>query len=466
MRRVLKLNNIPIWNLVDLQREFSPMAAYDQLQEFCSFAGVHCVPLPQVLVNAENAELYAAKYVTKQFWFSILTRQNWPEDAASPEDCMDKLLRPLYEQEIGGREGADAVQGKTEQQRLLREFTDAAVSEKLKHIVKSAGLTNDAGDIRQAVTLLAICQLAEVNPLKQSFRALQPEKSAAAPEQKKSPRPQSRLQNQSKPQVEFRQTVTEFPFEKTAALAASGEPYCYWYHEEAEPRKGERIHTVCIKAQPGSRSDQVVRIALFSPTTGKCVQEITLKKGEFRYCNVSAGKIIGFLPDGAVSTDLCLLRDSYAADHYTVIPKDADAWKLNQRGITMAAAGTQQDGFLLLMDGKVSTAFYKPARDYMVQLQFDMIMMPVAELQLTADGCRLLLEDGTVVYNGKKEKNRCVTLSGSRAPLKALDDPAVSQLVLSEERDALVIFREDRQPQVCYDSTRFKLKADRHVQLL
>lgn len=463
MRRVLKLNNIPIWNLMDLQREFSPMAAYDQLRDFCGFAKIHCVPLPQVLEGMDPPGLYVAKYFTKAFWYGILTRQDWPEEVKSPEDCLDVLIRPFYEQEIGGKDSADAVQAEAEQQKLSRERNDAAISEKLTHIVQSAGLTNEAGDIRKAVTLLAICQLAEVNALKQSFHTLQREEKNE-PVQKEMPKSAPREVSASQP--ETRQTITDFPFEKTAVLAASAEPYRYWYHEAEEPQQGARIHTVCIKAQPGSRPDQVVQIALFSPTTGRCVQEITLKKGEFRYCNVSSGKIIGFLPDGTVSTDLCLLRDSYASDYYTVVPKDADAWKLNQKGITMAAAGSQLDGFLLLMDGKVSTVFYKPAKDYMVQLQFDMIMTNVVEIQITSDGSRLLLEDGTVLCNGRKEKNRCVTLAGNRTPLKALDAPEVSQLVLSEERNALVIFGEDRQPQVCYDSTLFKLKANHHVQLL
>ncbi len=462
MRRVLKLNNIPIWNLMDLQREFSPMAVYDRLQDFCSFARIHCVPLPQVLEGKDPPGLYTAKYFTKSFWYSILTRQEWPEDVASPEECVDTLLHPVYEQELGGNE-ENALQAEEEKQKFLRERMDAAISEKLKHIVESAGFTSNARDIRKAVILLAICQLAEVNPLKQSFRSAQP---SEVPALVKTAAPSSQARSKAQSQPNPQMVITDFPFEKTAVLAAAEEPYRYWYHEEPEPQNGSIIHTVCIKAQPGSQSSQVVSIALFSQSTGQCIQEITLQKGEFRYCNVSSGKIIGFLPDAAVCTDLCLTRDSYIADYYTVAPRDTDSWKLNQKGITMVAVGSQQNGFLFLMDGKVSTAFYKPAKDYMVQLQFDMIMTPVVEIQVTADGSRLLLEDGTVLYNGRKEKNRCVTLSGSRISLKALDDPSVSQIVLSEERDALVIFRENQQPQVCYDSTKFKLKANRHVQLL
>lgn len=460
MRRVLKLNNIPIWNLVDLQREFSPMAAYERLPDFCDFARVHCVPLPQVLDSRENGELYVAKYFTKSFWYSILTRLDWPEEVASPEACLDALVRPLFEEEIGGADEDNAEQGDEEKRRLSQEHTDAAISEKLSYIAASAGLSGDAGDIRKAVTLLAICQLAEVNPLHQSFRAVEPDSNP--PEQEEAaPGPDSGgVPSGGGP------SITEFPFEKTAVLAASAEPYHYWYHEESEPREGAPIRTVCVKAQPGAQPDHLVRIALFSPTTGACVQEITLKKGEFRYCNVSSGRIIGFLPDGTVSSDLAVVRDSYLEKYYTVIPRDADAWKLNQQGITMAAAASQQDGFLLLMDGKVSTAFYKPARDYMVRLQFDMVMTPVVELQVTSAGCRLLLEDGTVLCQGRKEQRRRVTLADNRSPLKALNDPAVSQLVLSGERDALAVFREDRKTQVCYGSASFRLKADHDVQLL
>lgn len=460
MRHILKLNDIPIWNLTDLQREFSPMAAYERLPDFCDFARVHCIPLPQVLVSRENGKLYAAKYFTKSFWYSILTRQDWPEEVTSPEACLDELVRPLFEQEIGGGDENNAEQGEEERLRLSRERTDAAISEKLTYIVASASLSGNAGDIRKAVTLLAICQIAEVNPLHQSFRAVEPDSDTPVPEEAEAAPNSDGAQSGGEP------LITEFPFEKTAVLAASAEPYCYWYHDEEEPQQGSPIRTVCVKAQPGARPDHLVRIALFSPTTGACVQEITLKKGEFRYCNVSSGRIIGFLPDGTVSSDLAVVRDSYAEKYYTVIPRDADTWKLNQQGITMAATASQQDGFLLLMDGKVSTAFYKPARDYMVQLQFDMVMMPVVELQVTTDGCRLLLEDGTVLCQGRKEPRRCVTLAENRSPLNALNDPAVSQLVLSEKQDALVIFWEDRQAQVCFDGADFQLEDEHHVQLL
>lgn len=460
MRHILKLNDIPIWNLVDLQREFSPMAAYERLPDFCDFARVHCVPLPQVLVSGENGSLYVAKYFTKSFWYSILTRQEWPEGSTSPEACLDELVRPLFEQELGGKDVDMATQGQEELQRLSQERTDAAISEKLTYIVTSAGLSGNAGDIRKTVTLLAICQLAEVNPLHQSFRAVEPDRDTPVPEEAKTAPDSDEAQAGSGP------LITEFPFERTAVLAASPEPYCYWYHEEEEPQQGAPIRTVCVKAQPGAHPGQLVRIALFSPATGACVQELTLKKGEFRYCNVSSGRIIGFLPDGAVSSELSLVRTSYAERYYTVIPRDADAWRLNQQGITMAAAGSGQDGFLLLMDGKVSTAFYKPARDYMVQLQFDMVMMPVVEVQITPDGCRLLLEDGTVLRHGRKEKGRRVTLADNRRPLEALHGPTVTQLVLSEAGDALAVFREDRQTQVCYDGAGFRLEDEHHVQLL
>lgn len=121
MKKILKLNNVPIWNLTDMQREFSPLAAYAVLQDFCDFAQVHCVPLPTCLETkaAEKIERYQAQYLKKEFWLNIPTRCNWPS-ATSAMDCIQHFAKECYNAATGGHEstGFHPAQGTTISQQM------------------------------------------------------------------------------------------------------------------------------------------------------------------------------------------------------------------------------------------------------------------------------------------------------------------------------------------------------------
>lgn len=446
MKKILKLNNVPIWNLIELQREFSPLAAYETLQAFCLFANAHCVPLPLRLKREENGHLqyYQAKYLKKEFWMNILTRQEWPK-ADSAVGSMNCFIQECYDAETGGpaQEGTTAVQGEEIKEKLQREIDDASITEKMYHICQSGELGNSPEDIRKAVILLAICEIAEVNAMTQVFRSVQHERSVGEPAVPK-----------------------EFFYDKNAPLIAAEEAYRFWYHDDDILKDGSRIQTVCIKAQPSTNQYAVVKIELYSPKTGKCVQRITLKKGEYRYCNVSEGKIIQFLPNASISNDLCLVRRDASKADYEVISQGGESWNLKQGNISCIAAGSQDTGFLVLSEGKVMTAFYKPAKDYMVQLQFDMIMMNVVEIGLSQQGYTLLLEDGTVISNGKSKKEQRVCLRSNRLPVLEAADKSVSEIVLSESGRTLVALCEKKPPRICFDSRDFHIKTEDGVILV
>lgn len=284
--------------------------------------------------------------------------------------------------------------------------------------------------------MLAICEIAEMNALTQTF---------AQP-----------VADNSNKVIDT--TPTDFLHEKNAPLATAKEPYRFWYYEEHSLPEDARIRTVCIKAQPTSNQYAVVTIELYSPKTHQCVQRITLKPNEYRYCNVIAGKIVTFLPDASISRDLCLIRKDLTKSAYDVVRPGEETWQLKEDHICRVAVRSRDAGFLLLKDGKVNSAFYTPARDYMVQLQFDMVMANVVDIAVTSKGHSQLLEDGTVVTNGIVEKEKCVRLHPEQQ--WKTSTRGVTELVLSEDRSALVALREKDAPRICFNRDGFRLEAN------
>lgn len=432
MRKILKLNHVPIWNLSDLQREFSPLAAYEVIQDFCYFARVHCVPLPIHLQNGKNGNPTPAVYLKKDFWLDILTRRDWP-DAKSATQCMTYFVQKCYEEASGSlSKGGESAQGDNIKAQIEQETSAAMLTKKLEHIRKSGGFQNNPEGSRKAVMLLAICELAEVNPLTQTFQQTQSASAAKCKE------------------------PDAFLYEKNAALVASEEPYRFWYHDDDAIPEGKRIRTVCVKSQPGANPYTVVKIELYSKKTGECVQKITLAPDEYCYCNALEGSIVCFLPNVDIGRDLCLFRKNASRADYEVVPRNGAPWNLKHGSISCVAAAEQETDFLLLADGKVNTAFYKPAKDYIVQLQFDMIMGNAVEILLTRKGCSVLLEDGTVLTNGKPEAKKRVRLRSNHRVKASTAD--IREVALSEDGSAVVALRKKGAPCVYFDHQGFQAK--------
>lgn len=400
--RHLRINGIPVLNVLDLKNLFSPLALYQELNTFEGFAAVHCVPLPLQLICQESGLRYNAECLTKAFWHRLLCRIDWPNETQF--ECLKSVLNQELDLLAEGNQEERTVFAN----RLEKELTDAALAEKIDWIMASAET-----DTRQTMVLLAICELAEIDPRKTAISDWRrPETASSAPTEKPS--------------------VAElFPYEGAAYLTAGSHVYKYWCYDSEKLKPGDTIQTVRLEARECDNQYAVVRIELYSEATGKCIQSLTLNSSEFRYCTVCGGRIVCFLPDISVSDDLCLSRSDYRNVDIQVRPRNGEAWTLNAEHVSCFSAGNKDTGFLLVQNGRVNTSFYKAAQDYITRLQLEMLMMPVVEVHVWEDGYELLLENGTTVTNLPSGSRDGVLTLGSSLPLltghSGLREVALSQ---------------------------------------
>lgn len=367
---ILRINDTAVLNFYDLHSKFSPRPIYDQLEAFDHFAAVHCVPLPLQLTDTRSGKKYVASCLTKEFWHGILHDTQWPEDAASPEDCLKAFLHRQVEA-CGDDGGACQTQAD-------KEAADAGLMEKLEFITHSAGTGQD---VRKAVLLLAICELAEVDPRKTDASSWKSPSSAEAGPHKKKSEP------------------SFFPHDQTAYLTPGNHPYQYWCYDDETLASGVRIQTVRIEAVESGNQYAQVKVELYSQRSNQCLCRFYLKSGEFRYCTVAQGRIIRLLPGVSLSDDLCLSRPNYAASEIKVCPRDGEAWTLKADRVSFFCTGSRKQGFLLIQNGKVNSKFYQGAEDYLTRIQLEMVALPVVEARVAEDGYELLLENGTTLTN-------------------------------------------------------------------
>lgn len=493
MMKTLRINGKPILNFLDLQSHFSPSELYRQLEVFEGFAAVHCVPLPLLLTSRESGKRYHAEYLSKEFWHGLLRCVDWPEES-SPWECacalMQRLLRPLEvkqeealaatqenleklqsnieqqkemivqleaEQEEAlavAREELEELQSDIKQQnqtiaqlqethqkemaegleRLRNEQADAELENKLRFIERTAGVEQDC---RKAMLLLAVCELAEIDPRK------------TAPSDWRTPEEVS--QNSSGAPVETAgEDPVLFPYEQTAYLA-TGSQAKYWHHDSETLNPGAKIQTVRLEAKASENQYAVARIELYSEKTGRRVQSVVLNSGEFRYCTVSCGRIIRFLPAISISDDLCLFRPDYKSPAVQVRPKNGESWTLDAEHITCFSTGPKGTGFLLIQDGRVNTIFYKPAENYITRLQLEMLMLPAVEVRVCREGYEVLLEDGTTVSSFPGGNRSGVsTLFPALPEVRGLPD--VQEAALSETgHSAAALCSTGAQERICFN---------------
>lgn len=393
----LRINGIPILNMLDLKNKFLPLALYQELNTFEGFAAVHCVPLPLQLMSQEEEIRYNAKCLTKEFWHRLLCRIDWPGGTRS--ECLDSVLKQELDRLADGNQGERSALA----DRLEREVADAALAEKLDWIQTAAKT-----DFWQTMLLLAICELAEVDP----------RKTAAGDWRRPDAVSNGSAEKQSAAEL--------FTYEGTVYLTAGSRVYKYWCYDDKKLEQGALIQTVRIEAKECDNQYAVVRIELYNRAAGKCLQSLTLNSGEFRYCTVCKGRIIRFLPCISVSDDLCLSRSDYHSEEIRVRPKNGEAWSLDAERVSCFSAGSKDAGFLLVQDGRVNASFYKAAQDYITRLQLEMLVKPVVEARIWEEGYELLLEDGTTVTN---------FTSGNRTGVVTLDVPPPSPVGMSGLRE-------------------------------
>ena len=425
------MNGTAILNFLDLQSRFSPLSVYSQLEAFDQFAAVHCVPLPLQLTGARDGKKYAAKYLTKEFWQGIVRRAQWPEEAMGAQEWCAFILSCARER-AGEKEAGDGPE---------QEAADAGLVEKLGFIMESADAEREG---RKAVVLLALCELAEVDPRK------------TAPEDWRPARGQR----------DARAAPGPFLYEQTAHFTTDGQVRRYWYYDAAELKPGDKLRTVRIEAADGGNQYARVKLELYSRRTGQCVRTLTLGGGEFCFCTAVGDQIAAVLPSVSLSDELCLTRPDYGRLAIRVRARDGEAWELNAERVSCFAAGGREQGFLLVQEGKVNSKFYKPAQDYLTRLQLEMIPLPVVEARIGAAGYELLLEDGTTRSSAPGGgRTGVVTLTSPDMGAAVKNLPQVREAALSDSGKSLAVLYGTDEERICFagEGRKFCVREDGSV---
>lgn len=446
---MLKLNNQIILNAWDFQKDFSPWEAFRQLEDVIGFARVHCQKLAVVLHGREDsrggtvqtsaAECYGASYLNKPFWIGILedgsNPASWKYSDKSVKDCFQDILKARFE------EYSSPEQNKA----LLREIEDARIDEKLQHIVSSGKLT-DSQEIRTAVILLALCELAEADVFTQSFLRwkVEPVKPQAIPEHQKG-KPQridSLTSSVQRVQAEL------LPDVEVLRLETRGTPYAFFYYEQEVLEKGHILRATRLEAVMGQDKSRRLTIQLVHPQTNQVIMSAVLNAGDFRDCTAVDGKIVKLLPTMAISKNLCVARKQ-RSEQFEVVPFGSDLWTVDMdpdkaRSITCLAAGDDQEqGFLFVGGGKVITTFFKPCEDYFVRMEMQMITDTIVEVQIEPEGYCLLTNYGRVLSNiprWRGQKNLVSLSEFGRKPDFTIENmEQAAEVVLNETQDSLAV---------------------------
>ena len=414
MRRTLRIYGAPVLNFRELQQLFSPMELYAQSDIFAGFAAVHCVPIPVILKDSESGETYPAQGCTKKFWHTMLL-SFLSDESCDPQQDFAQLCENY----------ADEVK-------------DADLLRKLDFIREKTGRKDDN---KEALILLAICELAEADPEQTQWSIRNQEKAEDASNGTGSGLSEADPQETAQ--------ITYFPYEQTASLV-TGETYRYWYHDDEKLKEDAVIQTVKITAAGGLNHYKKARIELCAESTGQCIRVLELNVGEFRYCTVSRGRIIEFLPNLSISDDLCLARpDSVVRIH----PKDRESWNVDGEDVSCFAAGLQSQGFLLVRNGRLNYQLYKGISNFNTRLQLEMIVLPAVGVRISAGGFEVLLEDGTVVSDqAKKRRLNEITLNpDNRFPYPQQEMPAgCRETAVSETGRSRALILEDTESEMVY----------------
>lgn len=454
---MLKFNNQIILNAWDFQKYFSPWEALRQLEDVTVFARVHCQKLATVLTRGKGspngtdqttaAGRYGASYLTKEFWIALLEEGKnpaaWRYTDKSVKACFQDIIKSKFEE----------YDSPEQNKAMLQELADARMDAKLQYIISSGKLTGAPQDIRTAVLLLALCELAEADVFAQSFRRWELE--PAKPKKPQAvPAPQDgKSSKQITPQPPEKKIQAEYlPEAEVLRLETRGIPYSFFYYEKEELEKGHTIRSVRLEAVTGRDKSKNLTIQLVHPNTNQVILSAVLNAGEFRDCTAVDGKIVKLLPTMSISKNLCVARKQ-GSERFEVVPYGSDLWTIDMnpdkaRSITCLAAGDEQEqGFLFVGGGQVITSFFKPCEDYFVRMEMQMITDTIVEARIEPNGYCLLTNSGYVIsdipqWNGRKN---LVSLSdaGRQSDFVIENMDKIVEVVMNESQDSLAV--RDRQ---------------------
>ncbi|MCD7824135.1 MAG: hypothetical protein LUG86_09015 [Oscillospiraceae bacterium] len=393
MVKIFKLNGEGVLNFIDLRRRFSVWEIYKERSTFIEFAKVHCLPLPSLYHKPEDLDEQTAedvdgkvtlKYLDKQFWLDLLITA----DELSGFSDATSALEKFKDSELAFEKNTAMI---------AAEYSSLKLGSKLAHIKESGHFSDSENDIKTMLSLLAICEISEMDALEVSF--------------------EHQEQSEEETEEEIRLISGSGG---TLYLKTREKPYRFWYYSSDTLMEQDKIATMRIEARSGGNRYESVKLELYSDADGSLVQCFDLSEKEYRYCNVTAGRIIKFLPSVSISDDLALIRENYAKSEISVLSPDADKWTLNE-DFSCFAAGSGENGFIGVSYGRVNASYYRALKDYMSKLKLDMVMIPVVEVRIGENGYELLTEEGSVVTekDPKAAKSRIVSLSPRSAPVNS-----------------------------------------------
>lgn len=434
----LKINGVPILNFMDLKRHFDPMDIYWHLEAFCGFAEVHCLPLSTLLTNKETATKYVAQYLTKEFWLKTIRSSNHYIDL-SVKNQFDMIREDIFKDMIDPDDDEEDIAEAVKD--FKREIEDADIYDKLTHISRLLG---EQEALKKTISLLAICELAEIEPDQVDVSLWNEELriSGAVHKSENSTYISHTGQRAAvSGNVDYGSDITSFTYDQDVYLTTGAYVYKYWYHDEDLLVDGKCIKTVRIIAKSGSNRYASVKIELYSSKTKSLVQTVILKKDEYRYCNVSDGKIIKFLPILSISDELCVMRGELENPNLLIQARNAEAWPLNIDQVSSFVACEKGHGFLMVQNGKINAQFFKPAEDYFYKLRLEMVPLPVVEILVHEDRYFLLMEDGSVFTNedGYISRKKVSLSDLNRCPIPVINGINAGEAVISESKKSLAI---------------------------
>lgn len=422
MRKILKIHGKGILHMLDLKREFDPWEIYKQLDVFCSFARIHSLPLSLMLGDERAA------FLDKKFWYYILNGQYDEGDTAEDkkeydaiiscsgdaETCLklffkDYLMRrstikksddakaylelyfkecfnrqsPLTNEEIEAGNKSLGCMTQNNLKQLDEDIQMGWYAEKISHISKAIDEKDSQEQVRKAVALLAICELAEVDARSHSFRTA-------------------------------KQTgIEDFTAEKALTLKTGDLPYQYWHYEDKTLKEEEQIRTVKLTA---SGTGKAV-IELHSAGKNQCVERVELKAGESRWLNAVGNRVVKFLPNISMCGDQTITQVTRGQEKLQIRGAKNDEWTLNISDVSSFSTSGEHDGFLLIRNGEIVSLYYHRCSDAVSQMRLEMIPGPIVEVMLTGDGYLILRNNGQIASDFLKTDQKFVSLDDATAIL-------------------------------------------------
>lgn len=419
---MLRVGGYTIINLKELQYHADLWQIYNQMEQFEEFAEVHCLPIVLLLNNGDVAECLDKSFwlrvlkerdnLQKRFdkqklcvnecidiirdvhiaWHEQDERRkqfieagicdvidwnlSWEDNVEQAILSFEKTYRKsadMDEKEIekGIKEIRDNLKvpynaDKVYMDSLLSEIKQENIQEKLKKLSDNVRKKNE--DAYVAILLLAISMLTEIEPVIEGViteKKLTSSKTNAGKAEIYLPGKQKQKIVNSKHKDRIPELMPPLEVigkaamrEKIEKLKCRSIPYTWCLYESEKLPDKAIIQTVKIVAVRSVERNCNARIQLYSESMHKVVWEFFLKPGEYRYCNITEGKIICFLPTMSISEDIGIYRPRYYSSDLRVQTRAGKDEIQLEYGSEVSNYSAGKDGEVYLRKGRVMAGRY------------------------------------------------------------------------------------------------------------